>query len=188
MGYRSVIAVVVVSGALMLTGCSGSAQPSSSPTSTRSATPTPSSTAGAAGTATPAPTDGASATPDPAASVPAAAAQTVEEACAIMTDAVDSLSSLDTDDNMAMLGTDPAAAQAAIDDASADLTAAAGKVSNADVKPAADALVASSQSYFDYLIAFSSDPDSIDVDAFGDQLTAFSDSIVTVQELCGAAE
>lgn len=182
MGYRSVIAVVIVSGALVLTGCSGSPQPSASPTSSRSATPTPTSTAKPTSSATP----GASTAPKPSASAPAAAAQTVEEACAILTDAVDSLSSLDTNDNMAMLGTDPAAAQTAIDGASSDLKAAAEKVSNADVKPAADALVASSQSYFDYLIAFATDPDSIDVDAFGDQLTAFSDSIVSTQELCGA--
>ena len=105
-----------------------------------------------------------------------------------MNDAITSLSGLDTDENMDMLGTDPSAAQAAIDKASADLTAAAAQVTNADVKPAADAVVASSQSYFDYLVAFSTDPESIDVDAFGDQLTAFSDSIVGVQELCGVTE
>ncbi|MEL4319772.1 hypothetical protein WJX64_12225 [Leifsonia sp. YIM 134122] len=186
MGYRSVITVVVVSGALLLTGCSGPAGPSASPTSTRSATPTPSATPGSS--ATPGATDGASTPPAPAASAPAAAAQTVEEACVIMNDAITSLSGLDTDENMDMLGTDPAAAQAAIDEASADLTAAAAQVTNADVKPAADAVVASSQSYFDYLIAFSTDPESIDVDAFGDQLTAFSDSIVGVQERCGVTE
>nr|WP_157497982.1 hypothetical protein [Leifsonia sp. Leaf325] len=188
MGYRSVIAVVIVSGALLLTGCSGPAGPSASPTSTRSVTPTPSATPGSTASATPGATDGASTPPAPSASAPAAAAQTVEEACVIMNDAITSLSGLDTDENMDMLGTDPAAAQAAIDKASADLTAAAAQVTNADVKPAADAVVASSQSYFDYLIAFSTDPESIDVDAFGDQLTAFSDSIVGVQELCGVTE
>lgn len=177
MKYRVVVAVLA--SAVLLTGCTAPQAPSGagstgSPRSTSTGSATPRATTGT-------PTPGAT----PGGGASGGGGQTTAEACTVMTDALNSLNNANSAENLDKLQSDPGGAIAAIDAAIATVNDAAAKVSNADVKPAADAVAGASTSYANFLKSIATDPTSVDFTALGDQANAVFTSVSQLQQVCG---
>ncbi|WP_164863454.1 hypothetical protein [Agromyces sp. LHK192] len=144
---------------LLLSGCTGAAEPTAESSNAATKAPATSEAPDAEGGS-----DGTG--------------QAVAEACAGIQAAVADVASVDT--------SDPAAALEALRGASASVTEAAAAVENAEVKPAADAAATALGDYVVFLDGVMADPANADMNAMSEQITALQTSITDLGTVCAA--
>jgi hypothetical protein len=118
-------------------------------------------------------------------SAPVAEEQSVEEACTVLIDGVAEMQEALTD-NAAQLQTDPAAAAEAYQGVVELFQENSAKVTNEDVKPAADEVEAVFVKFGETINLAATDPASVDPQAITDYTTDLQAATTELDEVCGA--
>ncbi|PRY65865.1 hypothetical protein B0I08_10913 [Glaciihabitans tibetensis] len=120
----------------------------------------------------------------PSAEAEPAEEQSVEEACSVLIEGVTEMQTA-LSENTA-LQTDPAAAAAAYKEVVALFEANSAKVSNEEVKPAADKIGAVFATFGETMDAAATDPASVDPQAITDYTTDLQEATGELDDVCGA--
>ena len=159
------IALVGITAALVLAGCSGGSDTAAS----QSASPSSSAST--------------SASPSPSTSDSSDGEQTTAEACAIVQDALATIQT-DVSGSLETAQSDPAAAAQALDTAATNFSTSIATVENPDIAAAAQPAVDSLSSLADTIGSYVTDPASADPQALSDAATGLQTSVTELATAC----
>lgn len=101
-----------------------------------------------------------------------------------MTTALGGLVTLSDPETLSAMQADPGSAAGTFAAGAATVKEAAGRVTNAEVKPSADAAAAAADGYFAVLAALISDPDSVDTEQLDQGVLAYTQAQSDLEQLC----